>query len=192
MARRTGTLGERLHVIILITAQRRTQDTPNNPGSKQKAGPTKFSHDRWRRRWCFHRHNKISSGHRSANARKAQQTCQPNRQNATSHGLSPFQITYHIRPQSCRASGCNDDSHIKTFIIIQCGISATKREQQLRKRLMLSLVNAQAVRPPSWKMARFAGSGTKPDPRFSFLVRCERAARVAATGLCSPSRAPGI
>jgi len=75
-ARPTGTY--RLYVIIMTVAQHSTQDTPNNPGSKQKARPTKFSHDRWRRRWCFHRHNKISSGRWSGNACNAQQTCQTN------------------------------------------------------------------------------------------------------------------
>ena len=43
---------------MMTVALHRTYDTRNNPGSKQKARPTKFSHDRYyyRRRWCFKRH----------------------------------------------------------------------------------------------------------------------------------------
>ena len=61
--------------VLMTVALHRTYDTRNNPGSKQKARPTKFSHDRYyhRRRWCFQRH--ISSRHRTHNCRKAQQHC---------------------------------------------------------------------------------------------------------------------
>src|SRR5262249_17791895 len=108
--------------VVMTMASKYASD---NRRSKQNAGPTKFNQLRRRARRGFYRHSKVSGRHRSRNACNAQQTCQPNCQDAAAHRQPLFcSIASYPSPTAPRKS-VQAGFPCKNLNLDKSGISAT-------------------------------------------------------------------